>query len=171
MKSKFIILSLILTFLLSGCSTPMKYQNSMFNNTFFENKVIYFSLNQQSDKVRIVKNGPNRGETKTPDNRVVFKRSIENLALETKLNLKYTENKLFAGENEIIVAVDITDLKWMFNFSSAKMVSSLKYDVKNGKNYTIIGIHKNNSGGTKEWNLYNSLKNANYLFLKELEKN
>jgi hypothetical protein len=171
MKKKIILINLFIVIIFSSCSAPMKYQNNMFNNTFFENKTIYFSLSEKSDEIRIVKEGPNRGETKTPDNREVFKKSIEDLAIETKLNLKYAESGKNIAKDEILINVNIKNLNWLFGFSSATMKSSVQYEVKNDNTfYDIIGIHKNNSGGSKEWNLYNALKNANYLFLKELEK-
>ncbi len=150
----------------------MKYQNSMFNNSFFENKIIYFKLNEKSDDIRIVKKGPNRGETKTPNNRETFKKSVEDLAIATNLNLKYLESDKELTKDEILINVEIKNLDWIFSFSSATMKSLVNYEVaKNKKSFEIIGIHKNNSGGSKEWNLYNSLKNANFHFLKELENN
>jgi hypothetical protein len=172
MKKKFILINLFIAIIFYSCSAPMKYQNNMFNNTFFENKTIYFLLTEKSDEIRIVKEGPNRGETKTPNNREVYKKSIEDLAIETKLNLKYVESGKDLTKDEIIINVNIKNLNWIFGFSSATMKSLVNYEVaKNKKSYEIIGIHKNSTGGSKEWNLYNSLKNANYQFLKELENN
>ena len=171
MKKKIILISLFLITIFCSCSTPMKYQNNMFNRTFYENKTIYFTLSGSSDFIRIVKEGPNRGETKTPNNREIFKKSIEDLAIETNLNLKYLESAKEINKSEILVRVNIKNLNWIFSFSNATMKSFVNYNIINEtKSYDLSGIHKNNSGGSKEWNLYNSLKNANYLFLKELEK-
>lgn len=173
MKSKFkiIVLNICIMYILVQCASPKKYQNNMFDVNYFNNKTIYFLLSEKSNSVQIVKEGPNRGETKTPNNRYVFKNSIEELATETKLRLKYIENESQISEEDILVYVDIIDLKWTFGFSSLTMKSNLIYKIKDKEeNYRIIGVHKTSMGGSKEWNLFNSLKNANYLFLKEMEK-
>ncbi len=149
----------------------MKYQNSMFNKTYYENKTICFLLSENSNNIQIIKEGPNRGETKTPDNKETFKKSIENLALESKLNIKFIYSENDIKSNEILVKVDIKDIKWIFGFSTLTMKSNILYELNsNGKTYKIIGTHKTSMGGSKEWNLFHSLKNANYLFLKEIEK-
>ena len=143
----------------------------MFNKTYYETKKICFLLSENSNNIQIIKEGPNRGETKTPNNKETFKKSIEDLALESGLNIKFIYSEKSLSNNEILVKVDIKDLKWIFGFSSLTMRSNIHYEVyNNGKKYKIIGIHKTSMGGSKEWNLLHSLKNANYLFLKEIEK-
>ena len=50
-------------------------------------------------------------------------------------------------------------------------MSSLNYKINsNGKSQNVVGIHKTSMGGSKQENLFQSLKNGNYLILKELEK-
>ena len=112
-KLKLTLFSLIGIFLFTNCAGPMKYQNSMFNNKYFENKIIYFLLSEKSDNIQIVKEGPNRGETKTPNNRETFRKSIEALATETDLNLKYIESDKELSNDEIIIKVDIQSIKWI----------------------------------------------------------
>jgi hypothetical protein len=143
----------------------------MFNKTYYENKTICFLLSENSSTIQIIKEGPNRGETKTPNNKETFKKSIEELALETNLNIKFIHSENELSSNEILVKADIIDLKWIFGFSSLTMKSNVNYELNNnGKIYKILGIHKTSMGGSKEWNLFQSLKNANYLLLKEIEK-
>ena len=170
MKPKKILINLIAFFMLMSCSTQMKYKNSMFNQTYFENKTIYFLLSEESEEVRIAKVGPYMYPSKTPKNRVIFKKSIEKLALETKLNLKYVDNTKDIAKDEILINVNIKNLSWVFTLSSATMTSFLEYEVINeNESLEIIGIYKNMLDSSVDRNLYYSLKNANFLFLKQLE--
>jgi len=144
----------------------------MFNETYYENKTICFLLSEDSNHIKIAKEGANVGQTKTPNNKETFKKAVEKLALESKLSLKFIESETEVSTNEVLIKVDVKELNWIFGFSTLTMKSTIKYEVSStGKTYEIIGIHKTSLWGSQEWNLFHSLKNANYLFLKEIEKN
>ncbi len=170
MKTKIIFFYLTAFFVLTSCSTTMKYNNSMFNQTYYENKTICFSLSEESDEKGIAKVGSFMSRSKPPINRVIFKKSIEKLALETKLNLKYLDNVDDIAKDEILINVNIKNLSYISTLSSVTMTCFLEYELINDNDsFEIIGIHKSVFEGSIDKNLYYSLKNANYLFLKKLE--
>ena len=118
----------------------------------------------------IAKVGSFMSRSKPPPNRVIFKKTIEKLAIETKLNLKYADTLRVIAKDEILINVNIKNLSWVFILSSATMTSFLEYKVINdNKSFEIIGIYKNMFDSSVDRNLYYLLKNANYLFLKVLE--
>lgn len=172
MKAKFIFINVIVALLFVSCSSSMKYGDDAFDTTYFQKKTIYFKLTEDSKYIKIVKSGPYAGETHTPDNEKTFKKSILKLADKTHLNLKYAQGDVTLSDNDVFVTVNIIEINWLFTASSATMKSSITYQLKDkNKSFDIIGSTKNLFGGSKETNLYKSLINANYLFLKELEKN
>ena len=118
----------------------------------------------------IAKVGSFMSRSKPPPNRVIYKKTIEKLAIETKLNLKYADTLRVIAKDEILINVNIKNLSWVFTLSSATMTSFLEYKVINdNESFEIIGIYKNMFDSSVDRNLYYLLKNANYLFLKVLE--
>ncbi|MCR4030111.1 MULTISPECIES: hypothetical protein [Flavobacterium] len=105
-----------------------------------------------------------------PDIIETFNESVSELAKETKINLKvkYFKNQAVNDAN-INVDAEITDITWMFDLSSATMVSTINYKIGD-KVYKKIGLYKNMSGGSEKRNLIRSLKTAHYSLLQELQK-
>lgn len=173
MKKIIPIFSLLLFFILFSCGSVSNYTKNNLNKSFYENKTIYFSLNPNS--VQDVKMSGlyintifDDGFTLNVENS--FRESVQELATETKLNLKYINNTQNLPDNETFINVEITDISWHFGFSVATMKTNVIYNnQKINKVYNIEGIRKS-GGGSKSNNLKKSLKNANYKFLKELEK-
>jgi len=166
-----ITLIFLITFLIS-CSSAKTYNSKMFGDDFLKNKTIVFTLNEKSATVGVVREGPSAGIQRQPDVKKAFKKSIENLAEETKLNLQYRDSFSQPNDSEIHIQANITQIKWIFTMMSATMKTNVNYDIlEKDSQYESIGSFKNMSGGSEDNNLYKSLKNANYLFLKELEKN
>ena len=163
-------LSFIILLSLVGCATNSNFTKNNLNNEYFKGKTIVFTLNKNSKK-SLSYSGPRAGYERQPDLKEAFNIAIEELAKETKLDLKFNEGNNELNKNEIIVDSEITEILWAFDLSSATMKTSLNYTLKsNNKIFKINGIYKNMSGGAEKGNLIRSLKIANYSFLKELEK-
>lgn len=167
----FFYLFIFVTFL--SCGTTSNYSSSSLNKNYYQDKTIYFFLDPNS--VKDVKmsglyNSTIFDDNYPPDIEKIFKESIEELANETKLNLKYSNNLETSLQNEIHVKVDIKDISWHFGFSTATLKSEVSYQIQNAnKSYNVEGIRKS-GGGSKINNVRKSFKNASYKFLKELEK-
>jgi hypothetical protein len=100
----------------------------------------------------------------------VFKESIEELAKETNLDLKFIKDKSNISSNEIVVEAKMSEISWHFGFSTATFKTKLTYLILNSKDiYETEGIRKS-GGGSKINNLRKSLKDANYKFLEKFEK-
>lgn len=172
MKKLTLIFILFLSFIIYSCGSVSNYSKNSLNKSFYENKTIYFTLNPNS--VQDVKMSGLYTNTIFDDGITLnvensFKQSIEELATETKLNLKYINSTQNLSDNETLINVEIIDISWHFGFSVAKMKTNVIYKNQNfGTIYTTEGIRKS-GGGSKSNNLKKSLKNANYKFLKELE--
>jgi hypothetical protein len=169
MKKQTLFLTLLISFLFINCGSKSNYTKNTLNKGFYENKTIYFTLNSKSlDKMSF--KGPRMGVEVQPNVKKVFKESIEELALETKLNLKFVETPTNISNTEVLVDVEITEILWSFGLSVATMNTSAIYKTQaDNKVYNIKGIRKS-GGGAENNNLRKSLKNATYNFLKELEK-
>jgi len=168
MKFK-IIFTCIVLFSLLSCATKSNFSKNNLNKEYFKEKTIVFSINENSVK-NIRKSGPRVGVEKRPNINETFNESVTQLAEETKLNLKvkYFKNQE-SNKSDINVDVEITDIAWMFDLSSATMVSTINYKIGD-KIYKKVGLYKNMSGGSEKKNLIRSLKTANYSLLQELQK-
>lgn len=168
MKKIAFLLFLIIT--LAGCSSASHYSNKKLNKDYFLGKTIVFILHPNSvDKIK--KEGPNVGNLRQLDVKNIFKKSVEELAYETKLNLKYEEYNYQVAQNEQLVSAEITSIRWIFTASSATMQTDVKYHLNEvDKIIEIKGKFKNMMGGDEKPHLRKSFKNANYLLLEELGK-
>ncbi|CAD0008242.1 hypothetical protein FLACHUCJ7_03696 [Flavobacterium chungangense] len=154
---------------LFSCATKSNFSKNNLNQEYFNGKTIVFSINENSVK-NIKKSGPRAGIERRPDINETFNESVAQLAKETKINLKvkYFKNQT-ANVSDINVEAEITDISWMFDLSSATMVSTINYKIGN-KIYKKVGLYKNMSGGSEKKNLIRSLKTAHYSLLQELQK-
>lgn len=163
------ILICLLIFSLFSCATKSNFSKNNLNQEYFKDKTIVFSVNENSVK-SIKKSGPRAGMERRPDINETFNESVAELAKETKINLKvkYFKNQTINDAN-INIDAEITDISWMFDLSSATMVSTINYKIGD-KVYKKIGLYKNMSGGSEKRNLIRSLKTAHYSLLQELQK-
>lgn len=173
MKNLKFLSILIITFVLFGCGSASDYTKNNLSKNFYENKTIIFILNPNS-----IQDVPLSGTYTTTvfdDNKSLvvteaFKESIEELAAETKFNLKFAENLSNVPSNSTVVNVEIKEASWHFGFSVATMKTNVNYKIQNdNRELAIEGIRKS-GGGSRTNNFKKSLKNATYKFLKELEK-
>tara|TARA_R110002124_G_scaffold75850_5_gene203358 strand:+ start:390 stop:899 length:510 start_codon:yes stop_codon:yes gene_type:complete len=164
------ILSFLLALTLTNCATTSNFAKNDLKNEFFKNKTITFTLNEKS-KMNVSYSGPRAGFERQPDVKEAFKKSIEELAYETKLDLKFTETSNTASTSEMNVDAEVTEILWVFNLSSATMKTTINYTLKNDpKVHTINSNYKNMTAGNEKNNLIRTFKIANYSLLKELEK-
>ena len=169
---KITFLLAIITTLMS-CGTSHNYTNKTLNKNYYEYKIIYFKLNPKSQNqinfTGMV--GSAFGGIAQPDVKQTFVRAINELADETKINLKYADNiDEIKEKDNLIFDTNISEINWNFGFSVAtlKTVTNFK-EVNTDKEIETIGIRKS-GGGDEMNNLKKSLKDATFNFLKELEK-
>ncbi|WP_374440141.1 hypothetical protein [Epilithonimonas sp.] len=168
----FILLLIISVFLIS-CGTSHNYTNNTLNKNFFETKTIYFKLNPNSQNVINFSGmvGSVFGGITQPNVKETFKLSIEELAAETNVKLKFIEyNDEIKTTNPDIIDVNISEINWHFGFSVATLKTVVNYkNLYDNNEIKTTGIRKS-GGGDEMNNLKKSLKDATYKFLKELEK-
>lgn len=160
-------------FIFFSCGSVSNYTNNSLNKEYYGNKTIYFTLSPNSVK-EVTMSGlysPTIFDDRLPPNiDEVFKESVDELASETKLNLKYIRGIENLSNNETVVIAEISEISWHFGLSTAKFKTKVNYFIQNlNKTYNIEGMRKS-GGGSKSNNLKKSLKNATYNFLKEFEK-
>lgn len=163
-------LSLLILLSIVGCATNSNFTKNNLKNDFYKNKKIVFTFNENS-KNKVSYSGPMAGNEHQPDVKKAFQKSIEELAEETKLDLKFKEINYGTNFSEMNIDAQVTEILWIFNLSSATMNTSISYTLKNdNKVYKINSSYKNMTGGDEKNNLIRSFKIANYSLLKELEK-
>lgn len=170
---KLILLTVITTLILLSCGTSHNYTNNTLNKNFFEGKTFYFKLNPKSQNEIKFSGlvGTIFGGIAQPNVKETFKLSIEELASETKLDLKFMENNdEIYGNQTLIIDTDISEINWHFGFSVATLKTVLNFNnfVAN-KEIQATGIRKS-GGGDEMNNLKKSLKDATYNYLKEYQK-
>ena len=155
---------LYLLFLISvvNCSSVQNYTKNNLDLTFYENKAVIFQLT--STGVRNVNmEGMYAGITEQPNFEETFAEAVDELAKETKLNLK---TDTYPNSN---IDVKVLDATWKFGLSSAELTTKINFHTSTG-NHEIVGKFKNASGGSKTKNLKKSFKNAIYNFLLDYQK-
>lgn len=170
MRKSLKIITILFCLIFINCGSVSDYTKNTLNQEFFKGKTIIFTLDRNSVN-RLSYEGLIIGIEVQPNVKDVFRESIEELAKETKLNLKFVENINDISYSETVVEAKITQALWSFGFSKATMKTIVQYKITsdNNKIYQINGIRKS-GGGAENNNLRKSLKNANYNFLKEFEK-
>ncbi|MEM6737741.1 MAG: hypothetical protein AAF620_16885 [Bacteroidota bacterium] len=149
-----------------SCTSFKKYSD--ISQNLSNDKEYVFTLTRSSDDKKIVKIGPNLGETKTPSNRAMFERSIVQIAADTNLNISFSNYELKNDTNQIRIKSEIKSIEWKFAMI-ANMFVEMEYEV-DSKKYYITGNYKKWSGGTKTESLLNSIQDANYQLLKTLSE-
>jgi hypothetical protein len=173
MKKTHVLLTTLIILTFVNCGSVSNYTNNTLNKNFYSSKTIYFTLNQKSKTTMDVKGGmPVLGGYKAPNVKEVFKESIQELANETKLDLKFMEtSEKNSGKDIILVDAEILEINWTFGLSVATLKTKIDYNLVNdAKLIKTEGIRKS-GGGSESNNLRKSLKNATYKFLQEFEKN
>lgn len=168
---KFLLLFAVATILIS-CGTSHNYTNNTLDKNFYAEKTIYFKLNPKSqNQINFTgMHGTIFGSTVQPNVKETFKLSLNELASETNIKLKYIDNpEEITDKDPVIFDADISEINWHFGFSVATLKTVVNYKNSNNKEITTTGIRKS-GGGDEMNNLKKSLKDATYNFLKEYEK-
>lgn len=163
----------ILTLILLGCSSSQKTYTNTFSESFCKDRTIIFTLNQPNS-IEIEMVGLTGGQVpKRPDARRCFAKSIAKLAEETHLNMEYRESYQKSNDSEIHIEATLDRIFWVFTFSTTEMKANMKYTVPEyDLSYESTGTFKKSLGLLGEENtLIKAMKNANYLLLKEFDKN
>ena len=169
---KNLFLSVIVILLLS-CSSSQKTYTDTFSESFCKDRTIIFTLNQPNS-IEIEMMGITGGQVpKRPNARRCFAKSIEKLAEETNLNMEYRESYQKSNASEIHIEATLDRILWIFTLSTTEMKANMKYTVPEyDLSYESTGIFKKSLGLLGEENtLIKAMKNANYLLLKEFDKN
>jgi hypothetical protein len=106
-----------------------------------------------------------------PNVKETFQLSLNELANETNVKLKFIENsEEITDKDALVFDADISEINWHFGFSVATLKTVVNYkNISNNKEIQTTGIRKS-GGGDEKNNLKKSLKDATYNFLKEYEK-
>jgi uncharacterized protein YcfL len=163
----------VIIIVLLGCSSSQKTYTDTFSEGFLKNKTIIFTLNQPNS-IEIEMIGLTGGQIpKRPNTHRCFVKSIEKLAEETQLNMQYRESYQKDNESEIHIEATLDRIFWVFTFSTTEMKANMKYSVAEyDLSYESTGTFKKSLGLLGEENtLIKAMKNANYLLLKEFDKN
>jgi hypothetical protein len=172
MKQISLCIAFAFVFSLYSCSSAKHYRKTSFAPGFLQDKTVIFTLTEKSANERILVSGPFIGTINTvQNNKVLFRKSIQELATETGLNLKVIDTIPATSDAVIHIDADLKLIRLDFGFSAGTTETYMRYTVKgNEKMIPITGRYKQGGGGAETSMLRNSLKNANYLLLKELEK-
>ena len=163
-KLKVFICSLIYLLLIAGCSSHKKV-NQMASELNC-NKSFYFSLNEDYKSVPIELNGPYIGKADSVNYKEAFIKSINSLNEDYANELKYVQ-KFGLPENSVIqVKVSIKSIHWDFTHTTGTLISDLIYETPS-RRINVVGKNKVYISGTNRGNLYKSMKDCNYQFLKE----
>ncbi len=152
---------LMFFFVIISCSSSKQI---LTNSDKIENKKIIFIFERNNDFIPLEKKGDHIGNSKTPTNSRVFEKTIIDIANETNLDLIYQEQYVFPSDSVIPIIVSIDKIEWEWSTFSAVMNTSLIYKSPLDT-IKITGSNRNYLFGTKKRNLYQSMKNGNYLFL------
>lgn len=152
------VITIFISLLISGCTTQKKYYLKAQD---FTGKKIIFSLQEGSNYQKVDKFGEHLGNSKEPNLNEVLRQSIEELAVETKIDLVYSPSNVFPTESIIPVIVTIKNIDWIFNGEKTTMKVSIEYQLSDHK-IEIVGVHKYKVfiAGTKSGNLKKSLKDG-----------
>ena len=152
--------------LLISCASHTKVNN--WASELNCNKTFHFSFDTSSNVVPIDYQGVEpSGHSEFPDYKKTFIKSVEDLAEASKMNLFYRDALGFPSDSIIKVKVQIRKIIWTFYNSKAIMETELTYKLPN-KKINLTGTNKVYLGGTKEGNLYKSLKHGNFMFISAM---
>lgn len=160
-----ILILLVILICLTGCASH-KNINRLARELDC-NKTIHFIWDEAGNSVKIDRQGTVLGDSPYPNYRKTFRESIEEINKHTSATLLYKESPGVPSDSVILVKVLGKDITWKWGLSSALMETELQYQLDDQK-VNITGKNKVYLAGTKTGNLYKSLKEGHYQFLKYL---
>jgi len=143
--------ALVLIILTLGCASHKKT-----NKLAAEidcNKNFFLAYDERSDFEKFKYEGlPTFGDSKFPDFRQSFIKSINELDKDTEMQIKFVNSNILPSNSVTFAKVRIEDIL---------------YQMENSK-ILLTGKNKMNVGFTKKGSLYKALKNGHYLFISSI---
>lgn len=128
----------------------------------------YFAYDERSNFEKFKYEGlPTYGNSKFPDFKQTFIKSIRELDKDTKMSLKFFDSNVLLSNSETFARVRIEDIRIVAGFSSAVLEVDLLYQM-DGEKIRLTGKNKMNLGFTKKGSLYKAIKNGHYLFISSI---
>lgn len=159
-------LFLVFTFLYLGCASHKK-TNRLVSNIKCD-RTFYFAYDERSDFEDFKYEGlPTYGESKFPDFKQTFIKSILDLDKNTEMSLKFVESNVLPSTASTYARVRIEDIRLKAGITSAVLEVDLLYQME-GENIHLTGMNKVYMAFTKKGNLYKALKNGHYLFISSI---
>lgn len=162
MKFQYLLLTLSIA-LITSCSSHKKINKLA--SELNCNKSIEFVFDEQSNFVKIVKTGPNIGESKVPNYESTFVAAVKDLQKSTNNKLSVKNAFGFPTDSIVRVVVKIEKIQWNFRAADAIMYTDINFKAQS-REYPITGTNKVYWHGTKKGNLHKSLKSGIYQFLR-----
>lgn len=160
---KKITIIILLSFIL-GCASHKK--TNKYASQIECNKNFYFGYDKQSDFEKFDYSGLHFGDSKFPDFKQTFIKSIHELNKDTKMELKFVESPILSSNYSVYAKVKIEEIRWKFRFADAILEVDLEYEI-NDEKVNITGKNKVYFAGTKKGNLYKALKNGHFQFISQ----
>lgn len=163
LKKPIIILLIILNV---GCASHRK-TNKLASNISC-NRTFYFSYDERSDFEEFKYEGlPTYGNSKFPDFKQTFIKSIHDLDKDTEMSLQFVESDVLPSTASTVARVRIEDIRLKAGITSAVLEVDLLYQME-GEKIHLTGKNKVYMAFTKKSNLYKALKNGHYLFISSI---
>lgn len=127
----------------------------------------YFAYDERSDFEDFNYTGEHFGDSKFPDFKQTFIKSINELNNDTEMQLEFVESDMLPSNNSTFARVRIEEIRWNWGLTNAVMEVDLQYEMESQKIY-LTGKNKLHMGGTKKGSLYKALKNGHFLFISSI---
>ncbi|WP_036380225.1 hypothetical protein [Muricauda sp. MAR_2010_75] len=161
---KVVLLSVVI--LILGCASHKK-TNKLASEINCD-RSFYFAYDERSDFEDFQYEGlPTYGDSKFPDFKRSFIKSIDELDEDTEMSLQFVESNMLPSISSTFVRVRIEDIRIIAGISSGVLEVDLLYQMEGEKIY-LTGKSKMHLAFTKKGSLYKALKNGHYLFISSI---
>ncbi|WP_222982486.1 hypothetical protein [Flagellimonas meishanensis] len=165
MKKVILIISVILNI---GCVSH-KQTNKLASEINCD-RTFYFAYDERSDFEKFQYEGlPTYGDSKFPDFKQTFIKSIRELDKDTEMSLKYVDSNVLPSSSSTFSRVRIEDIRVVAGITSGVLEVDLLYQMEGEKIY-LTGKNKMHVAFTKKGSLYKAIKNGHYLFISAICK-
>ncbi|WP_108422670.1 hypothetical protein [Flagellimonas amoyensis] len=161
---KSIVLSFVI--LVLGCASH-KETNKLASKINCD-RSFYFAYDERSDFEDFQYEGiPTYGDSKFPDFKQAFIKSIQELDEDTEMSLEFVESNMLPSISSTFARVRIEDIRVKAGISSGVLEVDLLYQME-GEKIHLTGKNKMHVAFTKKGSLYKALKNGHYLFISSI---
>jgi len=160
------IFEFAIIFLALGCASHKKTNKLAAEIECDKN--FYFAYDERSDFEKFKYEGqPVIGNSKSPDIKQTFIKSIHVLDKETEMSLNFVDSNMLPSNSEIFARVRIEDIRLIAGISSGVLEVDLLYQMDGEKIY-LTGKNKIHVGFNKKGILFKAIKNGHYLFISSI---